>query len=275
MLNLSVCNDVAEHSSRKGEEPVRGDIKLVRFIEELAANSWPSYIQQTLGEWRLRANMNVTKRANSVYTCGSIPEYGQWMEVVEEFYRQRSLLPCFYIGEASPAELDGTLHSSGYRKIFECYTMVAPCMEVMAALAAESDRFTSEFAGEASSEWIYDFMRLEGYSPARYDGYVHIFSAIGPKKSFVSLCDNGKLIALGTVVTERGWAGLSNIVVDAEHRGKGAAAALLRSLVGWALCNGADQLYLQVLKDNLPAISLYRKHGFSPLSEHHYRLLDT
>lgn len=252
---------------------MRKDKKLILLIEELAANSWPSYIQQTLGEWRLRANMDVTKRANSVYTGGAIPEYLDWLGFVEEFYRRRSLLPCFHISEASPAELDGILHSRGYRKIFECSTMVASCIEVLAA-SAQSDQFTTEFAAEASSGWIYEFIRLEGYSPARYEGYVHIFSAIGPKKSFVSLRDNGNLIAMGTVVVERGWAGLSNIVVDAEHRGKGAATALLRSLVNWSLSSGADQLYLQVLKDNLPALSLYQKHGFSPLSEHHYRLLE-
>lgn len=221
----------------------------------------------------MRATMNVTKRSNSVYTCGSFPEYGEWVDVVEDFYRRRSLNPCFYISEASPAELDGMLHSSGYRKIFEGYTMVASCSEVMTR-SAESDQFTFEFAEEASREWIYDFMKLEGYSPDRYDGYMHIFSAIGPKKSFVSLRDNGKLVALGTVVVEREWAGLSNIVVDAKHRGKGAATALLRSIANWSLCNGADQLYLQVLKDNSPALSLYRKHGFTPLFEHHYRLLD-
>lgn len=253
---------------------MRGDIKLIRLIEELAANSWPAYVQQRLGTWMLRANMNVTKRANSVYTGGSFPECREWMDVVEDFYRRRSLLPCFHISEASPAELDGILDARGYRKVFECCTMVASCSEVMAR-SAETDKFTSEFAGEASSEWIYDFMRLEDYSPDRYEGYVHIFSAIGPKKAFVSLRDQGKLIALGTVVVERGWACLSNIVVDAQHRGKGAATALLRSLVDWSLCNGADQLYLQVLKDNSPALSLYQKLGFSPLSEHHYRLLDT
>ncbi|MDF2572921.1 MAG: acetyltransferase [Sporomusa sp.] len=252
---------------------MRGDIKRIQLIEELAANSWPAHIQQTLGSWRLRANMGVTKRANCVYASGSFPEYGKWMDVVEDFYRRRSLLPCFYISETSPAELDGILHSRGYRKAFECCTMVSSCSEVMAR-SAESDQFICEFAGEASSEWIYDFMRLEGYSSDRYEGYGHIFSAIGPKKSFVSLRDNGNLIALGTVVVERGWAGLSNIVVDAEHRGKGAATDLLRSLVNWSVCNGADQLYLQVLKDNSPALSLYRKHGFTPLFEHHYRLLD-
>jgi GNAT superfamily N-acetyltransferase len=253
---------------------VREDIKLVRFIDELTANSWPSCIQQTLGEWRLRANLGVTKRANSVYTCGSFPEYGKWLEVVEDFYKRRSLLPCFFIGEASPAELDGILHSNGYRKMFECFTMVAACSDVM-ALATQVDRFTFEFAAEASREWIDDFMRLEGYSPDRYDGYVHIFSAIGPQKAFVSLRDSGKLIALGTVVVERGWVGWSNIVVDAKHRGQGVATALLRSLTKWSLRNGADQVYLQVLKNNLPALALYRRHGFSPLSENHYRLLET
>ena len=251
---------------------MRGEPKLVRFIEELTANSWPSQITQTLGDWRLRANMDVTKRANSVYTCGAMPEHENWLEVIEDFYRRRSQLPCFYICEASPAELDGILQSRGYRKIFECYTMIASCIEVLAH-SSESDRFSSEFAEEASGEWIRDFIKLEEHSFNRYPGYVYIFSAIGPKKSFVSLRDKGELVALGTVVVERGWAGLSNIVVGSKHRGKGAATALLRSLASWSLYNGADHLYLQVQQDNIPALSLYRKHGFIPLSEHHFREL--
>ena len=69
---------------------MKKDSKLVRFIEELTANSWPSHVQQTLGEWRLRANLNVSKRSNSVYTCGAFPEYEGWMEVVEDFYRREA-----------------------------------------------------------------------------------------------------------------------------------------------------------------------------------------
>ena len=252
---------------------MRGDVKRIRLIEELAANAWPAYHQQTLGAWRLRANMDVTKRANSVYTSGPFPEHAEWLSVVEDFYRRRSLSPCFCISEGSPAELDGILDSLGYRKVFACYTMIASCREVIDR-SVQSEQFTAEFAGEVSGEWIHDFLRLEGYSPDRYEGYAHIFSAIAPKKAFVSLRDHGELIALGTVVAERGWAGLSNIIVDAEHRGKGAATALLRSLADWSLRNGADQLYLQVLQDNAPALSLYRKLGFTPLYEYHYRLLE-
>lgn len=249
-------------------------LKLIRLIEELAANAWPAYIQQTLGEWRMRANMGVTKRANCVYTCGSFPEYKEWLSVIKDFYRIRSLSPCFHISEASPAELDGILDSAGYRRDSGCYTMVASCREVLDG-NEKDDQFTAVFAEEASREWIHDFMRLEGYPLDRYVGYAHIFSAIGPQKAFVRFHEHGRLIALGSVVAERGWAGLHNIIVDAEHRRKGAATALLRSLADWSLRNGADQCYLQVLKDNLPASSLYRKLGFTPLSEYHYRLLDT
>lgn len=249
------------------------DIKLIRLIEELAANSWPAHIQQMIGTWRLRANMNVTRRANSVYTNGSFPEYGEWLDAIEAFYRRQSLSPCFCISEASPIELEGILDSRGYRKIFECFAMIASCNQVLER-TIESDQFICEFAGEASREWIDDFMRLEGYSPDRYQGYHHIFSAITSPKAFVSLYDQGILIALGTAVVERGWAGLSNIVVDAEHRGKGAAIALLRSLANWSLSHDADQFYLQVLKENAPALSLYHKLGFTPLFEYHYRLLE-
>lgn len=251
-----------------------GDIKLIRFIEELAANSWPAHIQQMLGSWRLRANMNVTRRANSVYTNGSFPEHGEWLDVIEDFYRRQALSPCFCISEASPIELEGILDSRGYRKNFECYAMISSCSKVLER-TRESDRFICDLAGEASREWIDDFMRLEGYSSDRYQGYRHIFSAIAPQKTFASLYDQGSLIALGTVAVERGWAGLSNVVVDEANRGQGAASALLRSLADWALSNGAEQLYLQVLKENAPALSLYHKLGFTPLFEYHYRLLDT
>lgn len=250
------------------------NVTLIRLIEEFAANSWPAYIQQMLGEWRLRANFDVTKRANSVYAGGSFPDYEDWMGIIEDFYRRRSLSPCYYISDASPAELDGILDSMGYRKAFECYAMVAVCGEVKDR-SMESGRFAVEFSDEANSEWIHDFMRLEGYSPERYEGYTYIFSAIGPKKTFVRLLDHGELVALGTAVAERGWTGLSNIVVDEKHRGKGSATALLHSLADWALSNGSEYLYLQVLKDNLPAISLYRKFGFTPLFEYHFRLLDS
>ncbi|HJV45917.1 MAG TPA: GNAT family N-acetyltransferase [Bacillota bacterium] len=250
------------------------NLQLIQLLEELAANSWPAQIQQTLGSWRLRANQGVTKRANSVYTSGPIPGYRGWIEMVEDFYTRQGIPPCFCVTEASPPELDEILESREYRKIFECFVMIATCKEVMKCVGHD-ERFTCEFNDHADSQWIQDFMRLEGFRADSYEGYRQIFSAIGPQKVFVRLRQNGELIGLGTAVVERGWAGLSNIIVSSEHRGKGAATALLRLLTEWAYENDARQMYLQVLKENQPAISLYEKLGFVPFAQYHYRILET
>ncbi len=50
------------------------DVRIVALIEELAANAWPAYTQQSYGAWKLRATFGTTKRANSVFTVGPMPE---------------------------------------------------------------------------------------------------------------------------------------------------------------------------------------------------------
>ncbi len=47
-----------------------------------------------------------------------------------------------------------------------------------------------------------------------------------------------------------------------EHRGKGIRGMLLNEVVGKAIDRGCLRLELEVLADNLSAISLYEKHGF-------------
>lgn len=46
----------------------------IHKIERLAAASWPAYFQKSIGQWLLRANFGVTKRANSVWTSADMPE---------------------------------------------------------------------------------------------------------------------------------------------------------------------------------------------------------
>ncbi|WP_242490999.1 acetyltransferase [Priestia endophytica] len=46
----------------------------LHFIENLAQNAWPCYIQEKIDNWRMRATFGVSKRANSVHTSGSMPE---------------------------------------------------------------------------------------------------------------------------------------------------------------------------------------------------------
>jgi len=245
-------------------------MQAVRLIEELAANAWAPYTVQALGSWRLRATFGVTKRANSAWTVGPAPD-GDWLGAAEQFYRRRGLPACFYVSDATPDGVDDALAVAGYEKLFPCFFMTGEVAATLARLPAD-DRFEARHLDEPDDGWIADFIRFEGFEPARAPAYAHIFRAIGPAKTFVRLANrDGETVALATAVAERGHAGLSNVVVAPAFRRQGAAAQLLRSLVAWADAEGARTLWLQVLEDNAPAIALYRKAGFDVLSRCHYR----
>ncbi|MFT0804118.1 GNAT family N-acetyltransferase [Bacillus swezeyi] len=251
---------------------MKTETEFVHLIEKLAVNAWPSYIQQVVGQWKVRATFGVTKRANSVHAIGSIPKNQNWLQIIEQFYKEKSISPCFYISEISPMELDRLLEAKGYKKLDEFLVMTASCSSILKNVDLEN-RFTINSTSEVVDKWIDDFISLEGFPPQRYQAYSYIFSAIKFKKNFVSIYEEGKIVGLGTVVVEQGWGCISNIVVDQNHRRKGIAAQLIRHLSEWAYVNKAHHIYLQVLKENKPAIGLYNKLGFIPISKNHYRML--
>jgi N-acetylglutamate synthase len=242
----------------------------IHKIEQLAAASWPSYIQKNMGQWLLRANFGVTKRANSVWTSADTPE-GDFQQEAEHFYKSLGLPVCFHISNASPKGLDAVLADSGYEKADECFQMTALGWDIMSH-TDDNSRFTYKWEEEPSSVWIDHFIQLEEFSPERHQGYTNIFERMPSCKTFFTMYDQESLTAVGTASVIDGYGGLSNIVVAKEHRGKGAGTQVIRELTKWAISNGAKHMFLQVLKENLAAVSLYEKIGFSPISEHHYRI---
>lgn len=272
-----------------------------RLVEELAANAWAPYTSQALGAWRLRATFGVSMRANSVWTIGETPEEG-WLGEAELFYRRRGLPVSFHISEATPIGVDDALAEAGYEKMYPCLYLTVSAAEVLlhggtntssgggsgsgtssgssgsgTDTGTDADHDPGTFrlllADDADDDWIGDFLRAEGFDPARAAAYRHIFRAIGPVKTFARLTDgDGASMAFATAVAERGWCGLSNIIVDPACRRRGAAVRLIRGLAAWAAGQGADRLWLQVLESNDSAMRLYDKLGFAPLMRYHYRV---
>lgn len=74
--------------------------------------------------------------------------------------------------------------------------------------------------------------------------------------------DDGNVLAAALLAIrgKRGWIG--GFGVAPEHRGHGYAAELLETLLETARARGLRSMQLEVLKDNLPAISAYRSGGF-------------
>lgn len=62
------------------------------------------------------------------------------------------------------------------------------------------------------------------------------------------------------------------LYVDHAHHGKGAARELMNRLFALAGAGGADLIWLGVWEHNPRAIAFYRKHGFTHVGDHVFRL---
>ena len=78
-------------------------------------------------------------------------------------------------------------------------------------------------------------------------------------------------VAVGRAVVDEGWAGVFGMATRPVARERGAARSILASLAQWADDRGAGRMYLQVERDNVAALALYRQAGFEEICAYHYR----
>ena len=83
--------------------------------------------------------------------------------------------------------------------------------------------------------------------------------------------ERGDVVAVGRVVADGGWAGVFGMARLPRARGQGAARTVLAAQAGWAGAHEADRMYLQVERDNIPAIRLYERAGFGEVCGYHCR----
>jgi ribosomal protein S18 acetylase RimI-like enzyme len=67
---------------------------------------------------------------------------------------------------------------------------------------------------------------------------------------------------------------ISRLYVDHAQHGKGVARELMDRLFALAGAGGADLIWLGVWEHNPRAIAFYRKHGFTPVGDHIFKLGD-
>jgi N-acetylglutamate synthase len=79
------------------------------------------------------------------------------------------------------------------------------------------------------------------------------------------------VVAVGRGVADTGWAGVFGMATLPHAGGKGAARNVLAALADWAAAQEADRMYLQVERDNIPALRLYERTGFREVCGYHYR----
>jgi GNAT superfamily N-acetyltransferase len=249
------------------------------YLDRIAANTWPAESNAMVDHWLIRASNGITKRANSVFAIGSYPHDDNWLSYVEQFYHSHGLPAIFHVSTASPDQLDSMLQDQGYELDTPCYMMTADS-QVVAAHAEErlKKQYPSaldlelEITQSVTKEWLDAFLILEQYPKERRSFYQGLSDRMPAPKAFIAMKDQGQIVALGTAIVEGEWAGFVNVIVHEGHRGKGYGYAILHALTTWSITQGATQQYLQVIANNVPAVTLYEKLGYQVKYGYHYRV---
>lgn len=256
------------------------DSAAVRQLETLAANAWPAAHEAALDGWRLRATAGVTRRANSVWPNGPVDpaHLADHLETVERYYAGHGLPSRYQICAAmQPADLDDILAARGYSRVAPSLVLVAPFGDLIERLPAlrHFPDFELEVNEEFDDGWFALYSEAEGdaHDDQRAAVRRSILLRIAPPCGFVMLSAGGQPAAVGLGVVEQGWLGLFCVATLPAVRRRGAARAILRTLVLWSQLYDARAAYLQVMEDNLPARGLYAAAGFQVAYPYHYREL--
>lgn len=243
----------------------------IQLIEELAANAWTPKVIQMVDGWRFRFNDGVSRRVNSVYPNENHGRVSveEKMALAEAFYARKGLPPRYQICPASqPADLDEILAARGYTVDALTAVQVAEPSTVLARMEPSTPVEISILLSQA---WFQAYQTFIGFDEHQAEMRWGALKRIGPRTGYALLRQEGKPVAVGLGVFERGWLGVFNMATQEAFRRQGCASAVLYALADWGRGIGASGVYLQVMEDNLPALALYRRAGFERLYHYHYR----
>jgi GNAT superfamily N-acetyltransferase len=241
---------------------------VIRAVEELAMNAWPSLQTMLYDGWVLRFSNGYTKRANSVHPLyPSSLDVEEKVRACEEIYRSKGLDVVFKMtASAQPDNLDQVLAAKGYKADSHTSVQIAKLdgVDKVASQAALST--------ENLDEWLSAFCRLSKISQRHEPTLKQLLHNLVPARYLASMRHQGQVVACGMGVLQEKFVGLFDIVTDANFRKQGFGKQLVLNILAWGKRDGAHTAYLQVMLNNEPALRLYSGFGFKEIYTYWYRI---
>lgn len=264
----------------------------IKLIEEISLNAWPSHKMELYDGWLIRFSHNYTHRTNSVTQVGAsllpVEEKIAYCEKIYENYHTPSI---FKISPLLDPSFDELLSSRGYEVQHTTEVMIMDYTDFCPypALSAEYEYYGRNsglpsfivypdnvivlLRDRITDEWIHALFGLNGTTNPTLRRIVpSMFKAI-PKETIVASIEiDGRMVASGLGIMDRGHVGLYAIYVDASCRHKKFGRAICNAILTEAKKKGATKAYLQVVQGNIPAKSLYTSLGFKDLYTYWFRV---
>ncbi|WP_018502424.1 GNAT family N-acetyltransferase [Parafrankia discariae] len=263
------------------------DVGLARELEEVAHRAWPPLRERVLGGWVLRESAGSSRRGNSVWARGDVPDLPAALRAVDSFYTGAGLPPTFQVTPVvRPAGLLDALDAAGYDDAGPTDVCVAPlpALGLPRSGAAEhrpgpagrpgaGRRVESTAADLPDERWLAVAGDVLDTFAGQRVGTLAVLRSMKLPQRYVTVLLDGRPVGVGRGVLDGHWLGIYSMATLPAARGAGVAGRTLAELAHWAGARGAERAYLQVERHSLVARGLYARRGFRPVYGYSYRRL--
>jgi GNAT superfamily N-acetyltransferase len=221
----------------------------IRALEHAAALAWPGTEQHWHDGWLLRAAGGHTSRANSAVPL-LFSSNTEALPAIIAWYAERNLEPWLALPERLLP-----IKAAGIKQTRVLVRDVPPAASPTVASLAPALSPVASLAPAPDDHWLQIYAR---------DIPVDVLTAVvDGVVTFATVA--GAAVGRGAVTSAPDgtrWLGLSAVRVLEDRRRHGHARALCAALLAWADSQRATRAYVQVLDDNVAAITLYESLGF-------------
>ena len=239
----------------------------IRILEKKAAKGWAANETIEYDGWEMRFGNGYTGRANSVSVYeDSSKRMEDKVVYCENMYSSKGL-PCEFKVTDEDKELSQFLINRGYKVVTPSDVMILEIDEP----EDKEEIYKDVVFSDEPSEWFDPYFAFEGFTDEKkIEAYKQFHENTKVEKLYVTVLKDGKPVAVASCAIEGEYSLLHNVIVDPAYRGLGLGRKLCLAAIYKSKELGAKYSYLQVIKDNSVAISLYNKLGYKKIYEYCY-----
>jgi ribosomal protein S18 acetylase RimI-like enzyme len=225
---------------------------------------------EELDGWLLPFDGGTVKRAKSAVPLHRSAVDAATLDRIEDRYDSRQVVPALRLADADCFDsLRAELERRHYVQDNPTCVQIGTARQMLQLRQVATGAGSMADVDRAPDDaWAALFLG-EGFDPV--DGAHRVRSLARAKGSlYASVRENGRTVAAGAMAFGHGWASVHGMRTDKAHRGRALAGRVLAGLAQAALTAGFERVFLQVDAQNHPALSLYRRAGFTTHWQYRY-----